>query len=414
MASSSAPRYEFLLVARHGSRTESLGDVCEVAEQLRDTLDDLRTANPAIDIQVSRVEHSDSDDARSAARIFFDQLVCGDGTRPCSVEFEPDIAALGLGPKRITSYTDRDSANTKVAASWDAVEERLAFHRRHQRPECRVNALMLVGNQPAVDWFLAEGEPLKLWPIASINLWPGGKIDFRPISVAPAEVVCLARRVPSRWWHAIPGVPRRWHLWWVMTPTAQSAIEELRQKVQSKMTALSVLAGFTAAMLTTVAVNLAGPDVGDDRPGDRAFLLAAVAIFSLSTVVLLVALLAYDRLMMPHRFWGTVRSRGGPNPLRSRTVVRPPSSAGWVLYQHSVKIWQWVIGALGATGIGVLLVIAATARVCGANAWRNQPLSCPNGSVQPEIVGVGVIVLLIAAAALLAWWRMRPELGTED
>jgi hypothetical protein len=314
---------------------------------------------------------------------------------------------LGLGPKHITAYQDHRGAREAVCATWTAVEQHLEDHRRH---DCKVNALMLVGNQPAVDWFLAgkrhcspAGKPEWLLPRA---------IDFGPISVAPGEIVCLARRAGCSAWP--------WHLWWVITPSDERVIEALRQKVQSKMMVLSVLAGFMAAMLTTVAVNLAGPDVGANRPGDRALLLAAVGFFSLATVVLVIALLAYDRLMMPQRFWGIVRSRGGTNPLRSGPVARPPSSAGWVLYQHSVKIWQRVILALVLAGMGTVLVIGSTARVCGEkdgygkSIWPDTSLPCPTESVDWEMYGVGVIFVLILFVGFLAWRNIWPELGTED
>jgi hypothetical protein len=203
------------------------------------------------------------------------------------------------------------------------------------------------------------------------------------------------------------------------------------------MTVLSVLAGFAAAMLTTIAVNLAGPDVLSERGLDRALMLAAVALFSLSAVMLVVALLGYDRLMMPQRFWGTARSPGGPDPLRSWPVARPPSSAGWVLYQHSVRLWRWVMWALVLAGIGTLLMVGAISRICGGDTsgdaiWGRPTLPCstlPDVSdllANPglleyaewlgyaEIVGVVLIVLGLIVFAPWLWWRLRPDLGTED
>jgi len=42
----------------------------------------------------------------------------------------------------------------------------------------------------------------------------------------------------------------------MLTPSASAAIEPLRQKISSKMTVLSVLAGFSLAVIGTVLVAL--------------------------------------------------------------------------------------------------------------------------------------------------------------
>ena len=88
------------------------------------------------------------------------------------------------------------------------------------------------------------------------------------------------------------------------------------------------------------------------------------------------------------------------------------------------------------TGLGILLIISATQRICGGEtgeeAWTGPTLSCPAlpwvfamlGHPKPielapwfehaEMIGVGLIVLLLIVASVLLWRIMRPELGTED
>jgi hypothetical protein len=306
---------------------------------------------------------------------------------------------LQLGPNHIGPY-EVDTTSGRIKAAWEHVESHFT--------KSPGEALMLVGNAPAVDWFLA------------------GKVDEH-VALANAEVACLVRLRPGReeWWFPRRLNPpwrwNRWHLWWLLTPHEGNAIEQLRQKVESKMTVISVLAGFTAAVLATIAVELAttravGPDdVANWDGGDRSLLLLSVGALTLSLVLQISALLAYDRLMMPQRFWATTRARSrrrrewhaagsgrawerrqAREILRAWPVWRPPSSAGWIIYQHSIRLWRWVVVALILAGVGVLALVLVAVKLF--EGW-------------PAAASIVFAALLVAIASRLWLW---PRLGTED
>jgi hypothetical protein len=201
-------------------------------------------------------------------------------------------------------------------------------------------------------------------------------------------------------------------LWWAITPDDRVTIDALRQKIQSKMTVISVVAGFAAAMLTTVAVNLAGPDVEETL--NRLLLLLASLFFAAATGLLILALFAYDQLMMPPRFWSTRRRPRDPDPLRFWPVARPPSSAGWVLYQHAVRIWRLVIFALAVIGVGCVLMMVAALRLhptVPCTEWSRAVSALPWQTRLWLVVGVGAIG---GGVMLGLWCLLRPKLGTED
>jgi hypothetical protein len=62
-----------------------------------------------------------------------------------------------------------------------------------------------------------------------------------------------------------------------------------------------------------------------------ALLLAALALY-------LMTMYAYDRLLMPIRFWG----EGSRRRRRAWLPARPPSSAAWVLYRNMMRIWYMI------------------------------------------------------------------------
>jgi hypothetical protein len=205
------------------------------------------------------------------------------------------------------------------------------------------------------------------------------------------------------------------------------AIEALRQKVQSKMTVVGVLAGFTASMLTTVAVSLAGPDV--EQVMDRVLLQVASVLFAAATGLLVLALLAYDRLMMPQRFWLTGRPRARStwcsplkigrrrdvlDPVRCWPVARPPSSAGWVLYQQSLWLWKWVMWALALVGAGCVFMLGATWKSCleGGCTTSKPLLSAP--SEEPRLYLAVAVLICVAVVVGCLGRRLGPDLGTED
>jgi hypothetical protein len=93
------------------------------------------------------------------------------------------------------------------------------------------------------------------------------------------------RRTPQR--------VRPWRLWWVLTPNGSRGIDDLRSKIASKMTVLSVLAGFSTAIVAQILTQL------PEGSPERGIAAGAAALFAVVAVVLIRGLLAYDRLMIP-------------------------------------------------------------------------------------------------------------------
>jgi hypothetical protein len=338
-----------LLITRH-ARPDKTSAADEVAERLVDTQTEL--ARSKWPMQVTDVEHADTHESCATAEIFARAL----GLRART----GDVA---LGPKDFPPYapthteTQQPDADA-VERSWVKIEERLA--------EAPSAVPLLVGHQPAIDWLLAND-----------------RVDGA-VALAPAEVACLVR----------PGNGGgKWHLWWMLTPSEAAAIEPLRQKISSKMTVLSVLTGFTLAVIAAVLVAL--PD--DTAP--RVLAAAATTCFACAAAMYVCILLAYDELMMPHRFWrADRRSLTTRTPSHPGGVARPPSSAGIVLYQYMVALWRWAMAALVVSGAGVVLLGVSEAAVNSAIA----------------AVTVAVLGAALGIAVKLLWVRIKPRLGTED
>lgn len=268
---------------------------------------------------------------------------------------------------------------------------------RSDHDDRTIHTLLLVGHQPAIDWLLD-------------GCLARGTV---PPALASAEIACLARKTRNRkpeagngernvmskppWRHR----SARWHLWWILTPSKAAAIEQLRTKLTSKMVVLGVLAGFTLAATATILVTL--PPHGTAR---RLLAGTSVGCLSLSAGIYICVLLAYDELMMPARFWrarrfrthslGALRERvaGRPGPLVQGPVVRPPSSAGVVIFQNMVALWRWVIRALILSGAGVLLL--AFSEFWSRRLW------------------VGVVGATMAFSLAVWWLTLRPRVGSED
>jgi hypothetical protein len=349
---------EFLLIVRH-DKADQGAQMEQVAEALRDLLEEL----PAPwRIRIGAVEHAGSPQTiRSAERVS-----ARVGIAPQNAPHE-----RALGPPRLGSFTPPGEARASVQETGRKVTEVLDKLR-----EVGFNALMLVGHQPAVDWFLGELLPQR----TSVPLTYG-------------EVACLCR---DREQHD------RWRLWWVLTPDGAPVIGDLREKVSSKMTVVSVLAGFSAAIAVQVLTQL------PDRGAERWLACAAALLFGVAAVLFVGALVAYDQLMMPTRFWQARlprRSRllrpaapAGSGPLDANVVRRPPSSAAWVLFQHAVRTWNGVVAALW-------IALVATIVLAVASVW-------PQTAWEVVLFTAGGLVVVGAAAAWILWGM--PRLGSED
>jgi phosphohistidine phosphatase SixA len=334
--------YEYLFVARHG-KVEDLAPVRAVARRLVETLKELE-ASPTRP-SVATVEHADTEASRRTAEVFAEAL-----------RVPVQVGEVALSPTRFPVFEPGEAARELVDARRQ-IDERL---------KGGAEPFLLVGHQPAIDWLLCE--------------W----VDWgnQPVALASAELACLARA----------GADKPWHLWWVLTPTEAAAIEPLRQKIVSKMTVLSVLAGFTLAVTGALLIDL------PDSTGPRLVAGAAATLFAVAASGYICVLLAYDELLMPHRFWHAGPARQKSDGPLTGHASRPPSSAGIVLYQHMVSLWTWVVRALQLSGVGVALLALA-------KVWPNGLLPC----------AAVVVVSACVAWATRDWWRRhRPRFGPQD
>jgi hypothetical protein len=340
---------EYLIVVRHG-RIETFAEVEEVADKLAELVEE-----PEWRIVPWGVEHSNTPEASATAAALATAL----GLLPVAA---PE--GRRLGPPFIGSSTPAKRIASLLAAARNELDT--AFD--EPAAVAGANTLVVVGNQPALDWLLDQPWLRK------------------PITLGSAEAACLVR--PR-------GLRAPWHLWWVLTPGGQGqrALAEMRAKVSSKMTVLSVLAGFATAILTML---LTSPPA--EHP-QRSFVFVAAALLAAAVIVFIGSLLAYDRLLLPTHFWRTESPTERGNPLTAHPVWRPPSSASWVVYQSSVLLWIWVEWALAAAALAAALLALSA-------VW---PIGDPL-----EALLVAVTAVAAPAFAVFWWRRHRPRFGYKD
>jgi hypothetical protein len=117
-------------------------------------------------------------------------------------------------------------------------------------------------------------------------------------------------------------------------------------------------------------------------------LLASIALY-LATVY------AYDRLLMPSRFWTELGPPGQRRIRRGAALARrPPSSAVWVLYQNMQRVW-WGLFTPATLSFALALVVLAAVF-----------LRLGGGALAALTLGV------VAVLGLMYWFR--PVLGSED
>jgi hypothetical protein len=186
---------------------------------------------------------------------------------------------------------------------------------------------------------------------------------------------------------------------WVLSPIDGKRIEEVREKIKSKMESAKLLGTFVTALLVFAGREL----TGISHPPAWYRWVAGVGIVSLAlgTAAYFVTMFRYDTLLMPVSFWPSPRpSKRRPSKRRLHRgfVRRPPSSAGWVLYQNMMWIWgTGFIPATCLTGLGAVAVIVALARPTG-------------------IWWLAVVLAIAASSAMtwLIWFITKPNLGVSD
>jgi phosphohistidine phosphatase SixA len=245
------------------------------------------------------------------------------------------------------------------------------------------NAVLVIGHQPQLSW-IAE------------------TLTGAAEAVAGAEILCLevceARSV------AVP--PRRcWRLVWALTPSAvaQEALPELRDKIKSKMDVAKLLGALIIAVLGWIGGKLLEPNTQQFLQSPRGYIFAAgIACLFGALGLYLVTMYAYDRLLMPTRFWGESARVRENSPI----VRRPPSSAARVLHQNMIRVWNRMF--LPAT----ILVVTGLA-LFAASVFL--PMFVSNGYPADRPLAVLLVLLILAAVcARYLWVSVYPRLGSED
>lgn len=223
-------------------------------------------------------------------------------------------------------------------------------------------ALMICGHQPQLTWiagaFLERPVPLPL---------------------RQSEAACLKI------------VPRP-QLLWAISDYHQKTIDELKEKIKSKMNVAVFFAGFISLLLGVILGQIGWPMTRQDWPW------VLFDYFGTASVLLAVALcvattFAYDRLMMPTIFWAGEPRRIDEDP-PTWTVQRPPSQTHWILYFSMVRIWKRLfIPAVVAFFAGLTCILI--------------------GLIEPPLV----MMLALLAIPLLSWRAycfLCPDLGFDD
>ena len=275
-------------------------------------------------------------------------------------------------------------------------------------------AVMVVGHQPHLSWLshelLKKGRP------------PG--LSYA-VPIAAAELICIAvrfRHRPDRSGQ-VTDKRGRARLLWAIAPDDKDAAAEIREKIKSEMDTAKVLATVITFGLGALLGVLLDPNKCQ-LPTCRVPAQLSAGLLFASLVLYLASMYAYDRLMMPDRFWADRRPHGTvriePRPTKqprwailktqlsrgshrvrswrlSWTVRRPPSSTARVLYLNMMRVWRGMFMPATASVVFALLALAFAAL---------QPLTWHTWG--------WVVTGLLAALTLATIFWFRPVLGTED
>jgi phosphohistidine phosphatase SixA len=164
-------------------------------------------------------------------------------------------------------------------------------------------------------------------------------------------------------------------------PVVDYQEDELRPKIQSKLTVATFLAGFTFSALIWVLQGTTN--------GYAPLQIVATIALTAALALFIAAVYMYDQLSMPEGFW-VYGDRG-----RSRSVWGKQCEADWrqqgPLYAYMVWTWTYVFTPAVALGLlGFLIILLDSGQVF--------------------MIGGGFVVII----AMLAYYIItRPKLGTD-
>jgi len=252
--------------------------------------------------------------------------------------------------------------------------------------------VLIVGHMPQLNWLaylLTRGFGGRWW-----KPW-----ERAALPLASGEVACLA----------VTGRGKRWsgHLQWAITPKDDEALKSLHEKIKGKMESAKQLAAVITLVLSVLLGVLLDPDkwtrLGEIKTGfpapldysGQAAVQAAFGLLLASVALYLMTMYAYDRLLMPTRFWAELPPRPNGRPRGGSWLPRrPPSSSAWVVYRNMMRTWYTMFTA-------ATVLVAAALIVLGAALLRLRTRDL-----------LWAIPAVIALAAIR--WLFRPVLGSED
>lgn len=233
------------------------------------------------------------------------------------------------------------------------------------------DALFIIGHQPMLGWIARE-------------------FTRQSLPISHSELLCLTFDKPDAYYW------NEGYLRWVLSPSDEEAIREIKEKIKYKMEIAKLLSVF----ITTALGFLLGTLIDENKMKYLCkyewALYGSVISFMFAIVLYLMTMYSYDRLLMPSRFWADSKPPVNSYFRPKWLVWRPPSSAVWVLYQNMMRIWRYLFtGANVSVGIGLLFLAYAVLK-----------------PANPLFSVIGIVVF-----PLLIFWFYKifgPKLGTQD
>jgi hypothetical protein len=304
----------------------------------------------------------------------------------------PDWANNEPVAKQVVQYTECPTLSPARPRSQAAATEAVVAVTQAVRNLAAGAGVLIVGHMPQLSWLAYQltrgygGRWWKPWERAALPL-------------ASGEVACLAIIERSGRWSG--------HLQWAITPGDDEVLKSLYDKVKGKMESAKQLAAVITLVLSALLAVLLDAGKWDrldevrtefPAPFDYSGQGAVQAAFGLllgALALYLMTMYAYDRLLMPTRFWAELPPRRGDRPRGGNWLPRrPPSSSAWVVYRNMMRTWYTLFtGATALVALALAVLGAALLRLAlGDLRWA----------------ALGVVALLTIR------WLFRPVLGSED
>lgn len=376
--------FKYILLMRHGEH-EAAGpsdrpirrltdrgkkETAEVAEHLGSVIKELGKSEQDR-ISIGAVWCATTEEAQKTEKVVQKTL---NGQVVCEAEDRPD-----LNPDEFGAY-ENTGASIKISRELKKRAIGLADD---------YNAILVVGHQPLLGWLAGELIVRRMKSLIRKGLstiFPSAGA----IPIARSELICIAfgGKTNKKLTHG--------RLRWVLSPYDPEAIDEIKEKIRSKMDIAKVLSVFITTALTILLGLLVDQEKVDYIGNHLWSIYVSAGLFFAAVALYLATLYAYDRMLMPIRFWGQTPP---PENIRNRPkwlVWRPPSSPLWVLYQNMMRVWRYLFStATVAVILGLLFLAFGVFKIC-------------NPLLFFSIALLGLILLLLYLK------HFGPRLGAED